>query len=57
MELAALKKFSGKAGIIQLIDSFIEDGFLILVFELLQQTLIDFYRSVRAESSRGLTSS
>lgn len=55
LELAALKKFAGRVGIIQLVESFVEDGFLILVFELLERTLIDFYRWVRTEYSRGLT--
>lgn len=57
MELIALRKFQGRTGVIQLIDSFLEDGFLILVFELMEETLIDYYRRVQLEECRSLSES
>jgi serine/threonine protein kinase len=57
MELSTLKTFSHSVGIVRLLDHFVEDGFLILAFELMQMTLIDFYKKLRIEESRNLIES
>lgn len=44
MEVAVLKRFSNNPTIIRLIETFIDDGHLILVFELLDSSLIDYYK-------------
>jgi hypothetical protein len=44
MELKALKKFRHNPCVIQIVEDFIEDDVMSMVFELGGMTLIDYYR-------------
>lgn len=56
MELYTLKKFGMTPTVITLKESFVDEGYLILVFELLDNNLIDYYKMLRNVESRELTS-
>lgn len=57
LEITTLKMFAGTPSVIQLHESFLNEGFLVLVFELLETNLIDYYKSVKAELDRTLSES
>lgn len=46
-ELSLINRLSRHPNIVKLLDDFIEDGHLIMVFELMDNSLIDFYKSFR----------
>jgi serine/threonine protein kinase len=54
LEVTTLKMFAGTPSVIRLHESFLNEGYLVLVFELLETNLIDHYKAVKAEQNRPL---
>lgn len=55
MELFTLRKFGYVPTVVPLLESFMHDGHLHLVFELLETNLIDYYKDLRAKDGRDLS--
>jgi hypothetical protein len=56
MELFTLRKFAFVPSVVPLLENFTHNGYLHLVFELLDTNLIDYYKELRKEGGRDLTS-
>jgi serine/threonine protein kinase len=56
MELFTLRKFAFVPSVVPLLEDFTHNGYLHLVFELLDTNLIDYYKELRKEEGRNLSS-
>lgn len=55
LEVSTLKMFADTPSVIHLQESFLHEGMLVLVFELLEVNLIDYYKAAKTEHDETLS--